>query len=290
MPAYYQDNDVVLYHGDCREVLPTLPAASVDAVICDPPYPCVDRAYGTWTEEEWHALMAAVLPQLRRVLKPSGSAVLVLQPSSERLGRLRPWLWDFLARVSREWNVVQDVWWWNHSILPLSGAPTVGLLRPSLKMCVWLGETDCYRNQDAVLWTESQRAVAVRLAARAGRVPAGIRTGPSGLSVNDRVINERSALRGGVTPFNVLPISNTDSHSSAGALEHGAGTPIALCEWWVRYLTPPGGTVLDPFCGSGTVLRAAKCNNRPALGIEAVEAYCRAAAGTLRQQMLPLAV
>lgn len=27
-----------LHHGDCLEVMATLPAASVDAVICDPPY------------------------------------------------------------------------------------------------------------------------------------------------------------------------------------------------------------------------------------------------------------
>lgn len=31
-------SDYTLYHGDCLEVLPTLPAASVDAVVTDPPY------------------------------------------------------------------------------------------------------------------------------------------------------------------------------------------------------------------------------------------------------------
>ena len=30
---------VTLYHGDCLEILPTLEAGSVDAVITDPPYP-----------------------------------------------------------------------------------------------------------------------------------------------------------------------------------------------------------------------------------------------------------
>lgn len=33
---YYQDNQVVIYHGDCLEILPSL--SSVDAVITDPPY------------------------------------------------------------------------------------------------------------------------------------------------------------------------------------------------------------------------------------------------------------
>lgn len=38
MKPYYQDNHVTLYHGDCREVLETLPDESVRAVITDPPY------------------------------------------------------------------------------------------------------------------------------------------------------------------------------------------------------------------------------------------------------------
>ena len=36
MKPYYQDEYVTLYHGDCREVLPTL--AMVDLVVTDPPY------------------------------------------------------------------------------------------------------------------------------------------------------------------------------------------------------------------------------------------------------------
>ena len=35
---YYQRGDVTLFFGDCLEVLPTLEAGSVDAVVTDPPY------------------------------------------------------------------------------------------------------------------------------------------------------------------------------------------------------------------------------------------------------------
>ena len=35
---YYEDDFVQLYHGDCLEVLATLPDASVDSVVTDPPY------------------------------------------------------------------------------------------------------------------------------------------------------------------------------------------------------------------------------------------------------------
>lgn len=37
MTPYYQDDSCTIYHGDCREILPTL--EKVDLVLTDPPYP-----------------------------------------------------------------------------------------------------------------------------------------------------------------------------------------------------------------------------------------------------------
>lgn len=36
MKPYYEEGGIVIYHGDCREVIPTLP--KVDLVLTDPPY------------------------------------------------------------------------------------------------------------------------------------------------------------------------------------------------------------------------------------------------------------
>lgn len=44
MQPYYQDASVTIYHGDCREVLPTL--APIDLVLTDPPYNAINRATG----------------------------------------------------------------------------------------------------------------------------------------------------------------------------------------------------------------------------------------------------
>lgn len=38
MKPYYDHNGITIYHADCREVLPTLDAGSVDLVLTDPPY------------------------------------------------------------------------------------------------------------------------------------------------------------------------------------------------------------------------------------------------------------
>jgi adenine-specific DNA-methyltransferase len=36
--SYFADRDVIIYHGDCRTILPSFPSGSVDMVLTDPPY------------------------------------------------------------------------------------------------------------------------------------------------------------------------------------------------------------------------------------------------------------
>ncbi len=50
--------------------------------------------------------------------------------------------------------------------------------------------------------------------------------------------------------------------------KHATVKPLALMRWLVRLVTPPGGTVLDPFAGSGTTLEAAILEGFAAVGIE----------------------
>ena len=38
LTPYHRDDLVTLYHGDCLDVLRTLPDASVDSIVTDPPY------------------------------------------------------------------------------------------------------------------------------------------------------------------------------------------------------------------------------------------------------------
>ena len=111
----------LLIHGDCRRELKKLRSGSIDAVITDPIYPEVRREYGRLTESQWHDLMHSVVGECRRVLKPNGSAVIILQPNYEKVGTMRLWLWDFVAWAGREWNLVQDCWWWAIDALPLAG-------------------------------------------------------------------------------------------------------------------------------------------------------------------------
>lgn len=51
-------------------------------------------------------------------------------------------------------------------------------------------------------------------------------------------------------------------------VKHTTVKPMALTQWLVRLVTPPGGVVLDPFAGSGTTLEAASREGVRSIGIE----------------------
>lgn len=259
----------VVVESDALAFLRSLPDACADSVITDPPYPEISREYGRWTEVEWFELMNPVVEECRRVLKPSGSAVFILQPNSEKAGRMRLWWLRFMLQWGELWGLVQDHWWWNVSAMP---GDFSGLSRPSIKPCVWLGLSHCYRDQQSVLWGESELTTARRAAIRAGKM-CHSRPSPSGRTADNQRMFATAERRGGVVPMNVLPFPNAAPKGSAGAVGHGAGTPQNLARWWVRYITPPSGLVIDPFLGSGTTAVAALHEGRRCIGSERFPKY-----------------
>ena len=56
-------------------------------------------------------------------------------------------------------------------------------------------------------------------------------------------------------------------------IQHPTVKPLAIMEWLIRLVTPPNGTILDPFAGSGTTLEAARKAGFSSIGIEAEETY-----------------
>jgi site-specific DNA-methyltransferase (adenine-specific) len=69
--------------------------------------------------------------------------------------------------------------------------------------------------------------------------------------------------------------------------QHPTQKPVRLMIWCISKFDE-AQTILDPFMGSGTTLRAAKDLGRKAVGIEIEERYCEIAAKRMAQEVLAL--
>ena len=70
---------------------------------------------------------------------------------------------------------------------------------------------------------------------------------------------------------------------------HTTQKPLGLMRELVDLFSEPDETILDPFLGSGSTMRAAKDCGRRCIGVEREEQYCATAVRRLGQAVLPLA-
>src|SRR6266704_3379033 len=87
MTVYFAEHDVTLHQGHVADVLPTLPAESVNCVVTSPPYYGL-RDYGVdgqigleASPAEYVETLRAVFAEVRRVLRPDGTLWLNLGES-----------------------------------------------------------------------------------------------------------------------------------------------------------------------------------------------------------------
>lgn len=64
---------------------------------------------------------------------------------------------------------------------------------------------------------------------------------------------------------------------------HPTVKPTELMRYLVRLVTPKGGTVLDPFMGSGSTGKACKLEGFGFIGIERDKDYCEIAKKRIRR-------
>src|SRR5690625_4673994 len=131
--------------------------------------------------------------------------------------------------------------------------------------------------------TESKTCDLLTLLLTSDYIPDVIRTiKASGLSLVENAenisrlkqstTNEKTAYRLGVAHAvlkTLLKIKEKGKHGNV----HSTVKPTDLMAWLVRLVTPPNGTVLDPFAGSGSTLVATKREGFGFIGVELTEEY-----------------
>lgn len=225
MKPYYTHAGITIYHGDCREILPTTEAC--DTVITDPVWPnSVATLVGHERPQQLMAEMCSALPPPKRLIVHLGC------DSDPR----------FLAAVP--------------------------LAYPFLKEC-WL--------RYACPTRKGRNLYGADVAHVFGVYPKSI---PGRRVISGEYCSTRpDARRMIVTKHKEYGRPHPSEHPTPRRLQH--------LRWLVSKWAE--GTVLDPFCGSGTTLLAAKDQGLPAIGIEIEEKYCEIAAKRLSQEVFDFA-
>lgn len=77
------------------------------------------------------------------------------------------------------------------------------------------------------------------------------------------------------------------SKADRAGSKHPTVKPVALMQWLCRLITPPGGTVLDPFAGSGTTGQAATLEGFKSILIEREQEYINDIKNRLTAKPIP---
>jgi site-specific DNA-methyltransferase (adenine-specific) len=212
---YYQDDAVTIYHGDCRELMPSLTA---NLVLTDAPYNA-DFNYGEGTDDSrvWVDYGLWLGERVRLMERASTGPVLMFVSVRGALGLTR----------------IHPPHWVGAWTRPTAGNPAGDnrgtLILPTWEPCLFYGDMTAVKCALSDVWR-----------------------------------TEKLAERNG----------------------HPCPKPVSLIRQILDKI--PGETVLDPFMGSGTTLRAAKDGGRKAIGIDIEEKFCEIAALRCAQEVLDL--
>ena len=125
-----------------------------------------------------------------------------------------------------------------------------------------------------VVLDESQAAELDRQSGnRPGAVSNGSKTtegmnGTGTFKIRQREQKPGYADQGGASRFFYCAKAPKSERPVVDGVAHSTVKPVTLMKWLVRMVTPPGGTVLDPFAGSGTTLEAAMLEGFNVIGVE----------------------
>ena len=377
MEPWHQDDQATIYHGDCREVLRSLPDCSVDSVVTDPPYElgfmgkrwdATGIAYDAdlWAEalrvlkpgghllafggtRTWHRLAVAVedagfevrdsiawlygsgFPKSLDVSKAIDKAAGAERDRVPYIGRgiasgsgnyggggtvhagskvgpapatpdaarwsgwgtaLKPAFEPVVvARKPLTGTVAANVLEHGVGGLNIDGCRIEGGQRPLIRNAGNVdprgegfhgkfgstseGTTTAGRWPANVVLDEDQADALDKQSGTLtrGRFPARL-SGSSMFGLDGHEQDERNmGDTGGASRFFYVAKAPARERPKVDGIAHPTVKPLTLMRWLCRLVTPPGGTVLEPFAGSGTTIEAALMEGFHVIAIEREDDY-----------------
>lgn len=296
---YYQDGQVTLWHGDALDVAKTLPDGAADCIVTSPPYfglrdYGIEGQYGLEESPQAYVeTMRGLFSELRRVLADDGVLWLNIGDSYAVNGVLtynntpnanRDGTADTAARAIKA-GIERA------PIKRSDGIPPKNLLGVPWRVAFAL-QDDGWILRNAIVWNKPNampESVTDRLSGRYEHVflfsksrrywfdlnPIRERHAEATLTRDKRARGEYCAP--GQTPnrgSSVSPIAGANPgdvwsiNTQPFPAGHFAVMPAALAQRCILAGCKPGGTVLDPFSGSGTTGLAAQKLGRRYIGID----------------------
>ena len=265
--------------ADVMDGLRTLRTDSVDLVFTSPPYADARaEQYGGPPPDEYVAWYLPIARELRRILKPAGSYILNLKEGIVD-GQRSLYVYDLIAAHVRQaawrWH---DTYCWRKSSFFRGdfGARLPDAWELCYQFCRAWAPYKPYIDKDANRTPITPRTVQLRRdyearLARDGRPPAWCRDNANGSGMQPGFAHGIDSPT--AQACNVIT-AGTGGGAPKRGYTHPAMYPLALPSWFIALLCPPGGTVLDPFMGSGTTAVAAEREGRKWIGIERSGEYC----------------
>ncbi len=254
--------------GDCLTELAKFEDSSVDMVYLDPPFftnrhhasVARDRTSKFSFSDVWSGVsdyaeyMESRLKQVHRVLKDTGSVFVHCDTSANFVLRL------LLEKIFGSNQFRSEIIWtyrrWSNS--------AKGLL-PAHQTIFFYSKTDSFKfNSIYGSYSETTNVDQIL------QLRARDKDGVSAYATDDDGNVIFGGEKKGVPLSDVweIPFLNPKAKERTG---YPTQKPVLLLERIVQISTAPGDLVLDPFCGSGTTLVAAKLQGRKAVGIDCSE-------------------
>lgn len=249
------------------DVLRTLPDNSVDLVFCSPPYEAA-RTYGIGFSLKGQDWVDWAVERYVECVRVSKGLVAWVVEGQTRQFRYSATPMLLMADLHRKGIKLRKPPIYQRVGIPGSGGP------------------DWWRNDYELVVCASKGKLPWSNNTATGKPPKWAPGGePSHRMADGRRVHKLHTKRdpGGTrTPgYNPPAIANPGNiiscvvgggrMGSPLAHENEAPFPETLAEAFILSFCPPGGIVLDPFCGSGTTLAVAKKTGREAMGIDVRE-------------------